>query len=298
MKSSIQKIVVILLLLALMVSLFSACGKAAVPVNEEPVVAKDVTVFSTVVTIEADGREITIEDTAGKRIQELLEMADVTLGENDVLSLSPEQEMTGMLTIHVLRSCTVTISVLTEDSTVAQHYTLVMAGATVADALAAADAELNENQLCNYDLAEELTDGMEIVISIKEEETVPEETETETTEETEATQEEPTYSLEPTTPAPTSPRPTSPAPTTPPTTAPTTAPTTPPTTAPTAPPTTAPTEPETTVPAPTEPETTAPAPTDPPRTIVSIEIYEDCDGSGHGVKVITYSDGTQEEVYF
>ena len=34
------------------------------------------------------------------------------------------------------------------------------------------------------------------------------------------------------------------------------------------------------------------------RSVVSIETYEDCDGSGHGVRVITYSDGTQEEVYF
>lgn len=34
------------------------------------------------------------------------------------------------------------------------------------------------------------------------------------------------------------------------------------------------------------------------RTIVSIEVYEDCDGSGHGIKIITYSDGTQEEVLF
>ena len=31
------------------------------------------------------------------------------------------------------------------------------------------------------------------------------------------------------------------------------------------------------------------------RTVVSTERYDDCDGSGHGVMVITYSDGTQEE---
>ena len=34
------------------------------------------------------------------------------------------------------------------------------------------------------------------------------------------------------------------------------------------------------------------------RYVVSVEVYEDCDGSGHGVKVITYSDGSQEEVPF
>ena len=31
-------------------------------------------------------------------------------------------------------------------------------------------------------------------------------------------------------------------------------------------------------------------------TVVSVEVYEDCDGSGHGGKIITYSDGSQEEV--
>ena len=60
-----------------------------------------------------------------------------------------------------------------------------------------------------------------------------------------------------------------------------------------------------TVPTPTNPvdPTTPSNPTDPGtvqpgKTIVSIEIYEDCDGSGHGIKIITYSDGTQEEVIF
>ena len=178
------------------------------------------------------------------------------------------------------------VTTMGEGST--QDYTLVLAGATVGDALAAAGVELAENQQCNYELDEDLTDGMEIVVSIREEETVPEETQTETTEETTEPEEESTYDPEPTTPAPTSPRPTSPAPTSPAPTSPT----------PTTPATTAPTVPETTAPAPTEPPTTAPAPTEPPRTIVSVEIYEDCDGSGHGVKVITYSDGTQEEVYF
>lgn len=288
MKSTTVKITAVLLSLVLTFSLLSGCGNTAVPASEEPAIAKDTAVFSPVVTIVADGREITIEDTAGKRVQELLDMADVILGDHDVLSLSPAQEVTDTLTIRVLRSCTVTICIPTEDPAVTQNYTMVLVGATVADALAAAGLALADNQLCNFDLTEELTDGMEIVLSIKEEETVPEETETETTEETEAPREESTHSPEPTTPAPTAPAPTTPRPTSP-------APTQPATTAPTAPPTTVP---PTTVPPTTVPPTTAPAPTEPPRTIVSVEIYEDCDGSGHGVKVITYSDGTQEEVYF
>lgn len=58
----------------------------------------------------------------------------------------------------------------------------------------------------------------------------------------------------------------------------------------------APTEPE----EPTQPETTEPEtkPASTERTVVIVEVYNDCDDSGHGVKVITYSDGTQEEVYF
>ena len=32
------------------------------------------------------------------------------------------------------------------------------------------------------------------------------------------------------------------------------------------------------------------------KTVVATEYYEDCDGSGHGIKVITYSDGSMEEV--
>lgn len=34
------------------------------------------------------------------------------------------------------------------------------------------------------------------------------------------------------------------------------------------------------------------------KTVVSTEYYDDCDGSGHGVKIITYSDGTVEEVEY
>ena len=47
-----------------------------------------------------------------------------------------------------------------------------------------------------------------------------------------------------------------------------------------------------------KPKPTEPKPTQPSKTVVSVQVYEDCDGSGHGVKVITYSDGTQEEVPF
>lgn len=35
-----------------------------------------------------------------------------------------------------------------------------------------------------------------------------------------------------------------------------------------------------------------------PRTEVSRQNYDDCDGSGHGYTIITYSDGTEEKVYY
>lgn len=59
---------------------------------------------------------------------------------------------------------------------------------------------------------------------------------------------------------------------------------------------TKPVETPTATPTQSPPATEAPATSS--KTIVNTEIYEDCDGSGHGVKIIHYSDGTQEEVYF
>lgn len=56
------------------------------------------------------------------------------------------------------------------------------------------------------------------------------------------------------------------------------------------------TTPPETKPKETTPPETKPKETKPKKTVVSVEYYEDCDGSGHGVKVITYSDGSQEEV--
>jgi len=150
------------------------------------------------------------------------------------------------------------------------RHTVMLTGGTVADAIAAARVELGDNYSANYALHEILTDGMEIVIFTdnapkpEEEPTEPEETEPEETE-PEDTDSSNNNSNNNSGGNYTPPQPTEPAPT---------------------------------QPAPTEPEPTEPAPTEPERTVVSVEVYEDCDGSGHGVKVITYSDGTQEEVYF
>ncbi len=138
--------------------------------------------------------------------------------------------------------------------------TVVLVGATVKEAIVAAGVELPENYSVNHKLNAALENNMEIIISEKEE-----------PETTSVIDENVNNSNNHYTPSVT--RPSTPKPNT--------------------------TKPATTTPPVTTPPTTkAPVPTTSGRTVVSVEVYEDCDGSGHGVKVITYSDGTQEEVPF
>ena len=165
MKTGLVKAGILILALAMMLCGCAKPEAAQAPAQETAAAEAVLQVPS--VTFIADGRVITLEDTQGKTLQQLLEQARITLGEGDMLALAPEQLMDDNLTVQVLH-----------------------------------------------------------------------------------------VSAEP--------RPTEPE--------------------------AEPTEPET-----TEPET-KPASTE--RTVVSVEVYNDCDDSGHGVKVITYSDGTQEEVYF
>lgn len=138
--------------------------------------------------------------------------------------------------------------------------TVILVGSTVKDAIAAAGIELPDNYSLNHKLSASLKDEMEIIISEKAE---PETTTEEADEDTyESNDDDNDYDNNQNyTPSVTRPAVTTPPVTTPPTTKP-------------------------------------PVPTTSGRTVVNVEIYEDCDGSGHGVKVITYSDGTQEEVPF
>lgn len=263
-----KRLLTFVLSLVMAFTMLSACGSesSAVPAPA----ALETVVAPTTVVIHVDDQEITVENANGKTLRQLLAQANISLGEEDLLFVDPDQNLPDQLSLHVRRKCAVTVSVDMENPEEDASYTLVLIGGTVADALNALELELAENQLVNFDLDKPLENNMTIAITpAPEEETQPEETEPEEPEET-----EPTYSDSNTgsnnTPAPTEPAPTTPAPT----------------------------EPAPTAPAPTEPAPTEPAPTEPQRTVVSVEVYEDCDGSGHGVKVITYSDGTQEEVYF
>ncbi len=161
------KLAVIALSVMLVLSLMNACGNMGAANNNTDPTAPETVVTASVVTLIADGRQITIEDAAGKTVSQLLEQARITLGAGDMLVLSPEQ----------------------------------------------------------------MLGGQNLVISVKKatDVVIPDPTD------------------------PTDPNPTDP---------------------------------------------TKPTPDNQERVVVSVEIYEDCDGSGHGVKIITYSDGTQEEEYF
>lgn len=262
MKRLCSNSVVFVLVLVMVLTMFSACSSEnpATPASAQ----LETVVTPTTVVIHADDQEITVENANGKTFRQLLEQANIVLGEDDLLFLDPDQVLPDQLTLQVRRKCFVSVMVDMEDSQEDASYTAVLIGDTVADALAALDLEIAENQLVNFELDKSLENNMTIVITQAPEE-VPEETEPEETEPSYSDSDYSDYTPEPTQPAPTEPAPTTPAPT----------------------------EPQPTEPAPTEP-----APTEPERYVVSVQEYLDCDGSGHGVRVITYSDGTQEEVYF
>ena len=251
MRRGYMKATATILVLVLMLTMLGACGSKENPAVDETVdaavkAALEAAVVPPVITFEADGQQITIEETDGLSIQQLLDMANITLNDGDVLAVVPDQMLNGNITVQVLRRCEVTVTVAAEDPQISTQHTAVLFGGTVADVLAALNLELADGQTINHELDEALVNGMEIVISVPAEE--EEEEETEPTEETEATEPDNSNSGS---------RPNN-----------------------------------------SNSGSAPPAPTDPPKTVVSVEVYEDCDGSGHGVKVITYSDGTQEEVYF
>ena len=258
MSKNFKKIVAAICLCTLMVGLFCSCGN-----KESTEVISSGKAFP--VTIEIDGKLITVEDSEGKSIDEILKDAKITLNDSDIISVDADKKLSEGIVIRLLRKVTVNIK-NTIDNT---ERTMVIVGSTVKDAVDAAGIKLADNHTTNYKLTDALEDNMEIVISVKEEPTttevyVPQDdsdngSDSNSGNNSNSNNRPNSNSGSSVTKAPT----------------PTKAPET------------------TKAPAPTKaPETTS------GRTIVNVDIYEDCDGSGHGVKVITYSDGTQEEVAF
>ncbi len=225
--------------------------------------SKPVSTDTTPFIINVDGKEITVENPANDTIKQLLKKANIKINDGDIVSVDTDSIVSQGIVVNILRKCKVTV----KDEINNTECTVILVGATVKDAIAAVGIDLPENYSVNHKLGASLKDEMEIIISEKAEpETTTEEADEDTYENDDDTDDNQHYTPSVTRPTVTKPATTRPAVTTPPVT-------TPPTTKP-------------------------PVPTTSGRTIVNIEIYEDCDGSGHGVKVITYSDGTQEEVPF
>ena len=276
------RIVTCLLSVLLMGSLLASCGE----VPEETSVTTEGIAQTYKAIVCVDDQTFEIADAEGKTVAELLKEANVALKDGDVVSLDMDQVISDGLLIRVLRMGTVSFEILGENGQILEHYTVASTANTVADAMKILGISLAENQELSVPVDSGLKDGMTITVSVKQAEPT-EETEPEETDQEGSSSSEPdlgNYGDNSGSASGGSPQPTVPAtqPTVPATqpTVPATQPTQPtvPPTVPTAPPTEATTPPATEV------------------TIVSIDYYDDPDGSGHGVKVITYSDGTQEEI--
>ena len=256
MKKRLLKTAAVVLSLLMVLAMFSACGsdKGAEASVDEIVdaavkAALDASASAVTVTIEADGQQITVEDTEGKSVAMLLEQAGIVLNEGDVVSVSPNQLFAGNITVSVLRKNAVTVVVTSEASQETRHAAVLMGG-TVADALAALGLELGEDQVMELELTQALENGMEIVISQKEQ--VPEATEPENSNSDYDYNSGSSSNSSSGSSAGSG--------------------------------------------SDAGSDSDSDSGSSNERYVVSVVYYEDCDGSGHGVKVITYSDGTQEEV--
>ena len=272
MRNIVYKSAIVITSCAMLLS-YTACNTSRVLTEsnetlaetEEPVQA------SITVTVEADGKTLVLEGMTDKTVSQLMEETGITLGKNAILSVDPEQKLTEGMTIRVLPQRTISLLIIPYDEEKENiEYTAVIYGDTVEDAVNALGISLSDYNI-GLSLNFELKDNMTIVIYEKPE--IPEDTE-EYSEDDEYGEEDGGYyygnsngggsgSSGGSSSGNSGGSSSFPAPT------------------------------ET---SPTAPQETEPAPTE--RTIVRTEIYEDCDGSGHGVKVITYSDGTQEEILF
>ena len=257
MKKKFSKSLALTLVLVTVCMAFGACTIASVADTTVLPVA-DEAITSARITIEADGREITFEDAEGKTVQNLLDEAEIELFEGDVISIEADQTPTGDMTLRVLRRCSIIVSVDGD------QYTAILVGGTVADALDALGIELSDDQVANFELDAALENDMEIVIEEKaeevEEEVYEEDDDDDNSSSSGSSSNRPSSGSS-------SNRPSSGGNSGSGNSGSTATPT----------------------------PATTPKPT-PSRTVVSVQIYEDCDGSGHGVKVITYSDGSQEEI--
>ena len=215
------------------------------------------------VTIQDGSKVYVITDANGQTVQELLDFMGIVLSENDEVSVPLDSVVTGDAEITILRE--VTVKVIIDG----KEQTITLKGARVKDVLDQLKLTRSDDLVINFSDDEYLSEGMVLNIA-KAGKQVAQEEESEETEETQASASSGSRSSSSSggssggsssggsSSSGSSGNSSS------------------------APAATQPSEPET---------TTAPA-----RYVVSEEYYDDCDGSGHGVKIITYSDGTQEEI--
>lgn len=214
--------------------------------------------------LNVQGQQIELADVEGKTLVQLLSESGLSLQEGDILTFDGTQTLSGDLAVKILTRNNVTIMVTDDETGDEIQYHIVMTGGTVEDALKAVGLTLGENQEINVDLTSPLTDGMQILIAEKEEESSEEEESyyVDTTYYWEEEESSTATAQESSAPVQESSAPVQ----------------------------------ESSAPV---QESSAPAEESSEAiTVVSVEVYEDCDGSGHGVKIITYSDGSQEEVPF
>ena len=240
------------------------------------------------VTLTDGNKTVIIETAGGKTAAELLDEAGIVLASGDVLSVDPSSVLAGDVTLAVLRRAEVIVVLAGAEPLADEMTRVVLVGGTVADAIEAAGLTLTDTMEVNQDLEDPLESGMEIIVTDKAMTTA---TAAETTAAAEETTPAETEETTPETAPATRPAETKPAQTTKATTT-TTAKATEKATTSTA----KVTEPATTTTT-TTTKATEPANNDPHAVATRTKVY-DCDGSGSGIELIFYVDGTVESRAF
>jgi len=166
MKRAFVKLTAMAMCLVTVITMFTACetveqDAAAVDAMIEAAVQaalRDAEV-STDITINVDGKQITIEDASGMSIEQMLERAKITVNEGDMITIPAAQALSDNFTIQVVRNLDVQIVTMSADGKNQVQYNLSLAGGTVGDALAAAGLTLSQNQKVDHNMEDSLKMG-------------------------------------------------------------------------------------------------------------------------------------------
>ncbi len=131
MKNRLVRAVPPLLAVLFSLCLLAGCGRSA---QEEEALSVTAPEAVRTVFIQADGRSIAIEDPAGKTISDYLKEAGVTLNKGDMLTFDSDQDVTGSVSVRVLRMTSVSVLVVSSEAPEGIRHAAVCYGGTVADA--------------------------------------------------------------------------------------------------------------------------------------------------------------------